>query len=105
MNNNIKLLSIPKAAELMGIGANTLRKIISDGKIAVVSLRKQKKVTPEEIDRFIRDNTGVMKANTIPETTFSKDILSFQKLSPTEIKKSVRFDSSAHFEKLLKEAN
>lgn len=89
----------------MGIGANTLRSIISDGKIAVVSLRKQWKVTPEEIEKFIRENTMTLKAKTIPETVFSNDALSFQKLSPTEIRKSVRFDSSAHFEKLLKEVN
>jgi excisionase family DNA binding protein len=45
INNKLKLYSVAQAATLLGIGRDTLHKLIAHGKIGVIKISKQKKIS------------------------------------------------------------
>jgi excisionase family DNA binding protein len=44
-NNNLHLYSVAQAAKLLHIGRDTLHKLIAQGKIGVIKISKQKKIS------------------------------------------------------------
>ncbi len=53
------LYSISEAAKKLGLGRNTLQRLIDAGKIGVIQILKRKKIAHSEIERFIKDNTAL----------------------------------------------
>lgn len=79
INNKLKLYSVAQAATLLGIGRDTLHKLITQGKIGVIKISKQNKISHPELERFISDNTILekrviteMNACSFPEVPFGK---------------------------------
>ena len=56
-NNNLYLYSIAQAAKLLHIGRDTLHKLIAQGKIGVIKISKQKKISHSELERYITENS------------------------------------------------
>ncbi|MBK9096691.1 MAG: helix-turn-helix domain-containing protein [bacterium] len=56
-NNNLHLYSLVQAAKLLGIGRDTLLKLIAQGKIGVIKISKQKKISHSELERYIAENS------------------------------------------------
>jgi hypothetical protein len=56
-NNDIKLYSISAAAKKMCISRETLRSLMTYGKIGYIPIGKSKKLSHQEILRFQKDNT------------------------------------------------
>jgi excisionase family DNA binding protein len=55
--DQLKLYSLSVAASLMGIGRDSLRKLIYQGKIGYISIGKSKRIPHQELVRFQTDNT------------------------------------------------
>lgn len=55
-HNSLRLLSISKAASALGIGRETLRQLIADGKIGIIKIGKGEKISVRELERFLDDN-------------------------------------------------
>ena len=56
-NNNLHLYSLVQAAKLLGVGRDTLLKLIAQGKIGVIKISKQKKISHSELERYITENS------------------------------------------------
>ena len=56
-NNNLHLYSLVQAAKLLGIGRDSLLKLIAQGKIGVIKVPKQKKIPHSELKRYIVENS------------------------------------------------
>jgi excisionase family DNA binding protein len=56
-HNNLHLYSLAQAAKLLGVGRYTLLKLIAQGKIGVIKISKQKKISHSELERFITENS------------------------------------------------
>ncbi len=54
--NELKLLSLNKASKLMMISVTTLKKLIKEGRIGVITINKQMKIPYLELKRFIQEN-------------------------------------------------
>lgn len=67
-NNELKLLSLHKAAVLMKISVTTLKKLINEGRIKVITINKQMKIPYFELKRFIQENLiNLNDYNPLPE--------------------------------------
>ena len=51
-SNRLKLFSITEAAAVMGIGRDTLRSLLADGKIGFILVGHSKKIPYQELIRF-----------------------------------------------------
>ncbi|QCQ94045.1 DNA-binding protein [Rhodococcus sp. SGAir0479] len=47
------LLSADQAAEVLGLGTSTVRAMMASGRLKYVRVGKGRKISPQEIDRFI----------------------------------------------------
>ncbi len=52
-NQNLHLYSVAHAAKLLGLGRDTLHKLIAQGKIGVIKISKRNKISHAELERFI----------------------------------------------------
>lgn len=72
LDNQLKLLSISKAAKALKISVSSLKRLINDGKVKVIIINKQMKIPYVELVRFIQTNLTNVQFNL--ETIFeSKD--------------------------------
>jgi excisionase family DNA binding protein len=99
-NNNLHLYSIAQAAKLLHIGRDTLHKLIAHGKIGVIKISKQKKISHSELERYITENS-------VREITYSeinitdKNVQQFiNKTKPTR-----ESNNDLIFNSLMKEIN
>jgi len=99
-NNNLHLYSLVQAAKLLGIGRDTLLKLIAQGKIGVIKISKQKKISHSELERYITENS-------VREITYSeinitdKNVQQFiNKTKPTR-----ESNNDLIFNSLMKEIN
>ncbi|MDR3593428.1 helix-turn-helix domain-containing protein [Clostridium sp.] len=51
-SNQLKLYSLSEAAKVMGIGRDSLRNLIADGKIGTILVGNNKKISHQELIRF-----------------------------------------------------
>ncbi len=72
-NNELKLLSISKAAKEMSIGKERIYLLMKEGKIGCISMGKKRLIPYSEILRYIKDNTQY--------TTTSTNVFEFTKNS------------------------
>ena len=99
-NNNLHLYSLAQAAKLLGIGRDTLYKLIAQGKIGVIKISKQKKISHLELERYITESS-------VREITYSeinitdKNVQQFiNKTKPTR-----ESNNDLIFNSLMKEIN
>ena len=57
LTENFRLYSISDAAKMLGVGRDTLLRLIDTGKIGFIQTLKRKKIAHIELERFIKDNT------------------------------------------------
>ncbi len=56
-NEELKLLSVSRAATLLGIGTRALRSLIADGRIGVLCVGKRQKISHKDINKFLESST------------------------------------------------
>lgn len=99
-NNNLRLYSVVQAAKMLGIGRDTLNSLIAQGKIGVIKILKRNKISYNELDNFMQENTvREIKSSTLEFT--DKDVKSF--ISGQNSKKGKNLDFV--FDKIMKEMN
>jgi len=57
MENQLKLYSLSEAAAAMGIGRDTLRSLLAEGKIGYILVGRSKRIAHPELIRFQSENT------------------------------------------------
>ena len=55
--NQLKLYSLSEAATAMGIGRDTLRSLLSEGRIGYILVGNSKRIAHQELIRFQSENT------------------------------------------------
>ena len=55
--NQLKLYSLSEAASLMGIGRDTLRSLLAEGRLGYILLGRSKRISHQELIRFQSENT------------------------------------------------
>jgi len=109
MENQLKLYSLSEAAAAMGIGRDTLRSLLAEGKIGYILLGRSKRIAHQELIRFqseftIREIESV-KSKLISDPDLEKVFKSRnQKIKPTFdskqlLKKIIRNDNNGHSKK------
>jgi len=99
-NNNLHLYSVAQAAKLLGIGRDTLHKLIAQGKIGVIKISKQNKISHSELERFIAECS--VREITEKEICFTdKDVEHFI----NNIKPRRESNNDLIFNSLMKELN
>jgi len=99
-NNNLRLYSVAQAAKMLGVGRDTLNSLIAQGKIGVIKILKRNKISYNELDHFMQENT--VREIQSPTLEFTdKDVKSF--ISSRNDKKGKNLDSI--FDKMIKEMN
>jgi len=73
--DQLKLYSLSDAASLMKIGRDSLRTLISQGKIGYIFVGKSKRIPHQELVRFQTDNTLRKIEPTTTNTGNNSDIL------------------------------
>jgi len=99
-NNNLRLYSIAQAAKMLGVGRDTLNSLIAQGKIGVIKILKRNKISYNELDHFMQENT-VREIQTPTLEFTDKDVKSF--INNRNDKKGKNLDSI--FDKMIKEMN
>jgi excisionase family DNA binding protein len=94
-NNNLHLYSLAQAAKLLGIGRDTLQRLIDAGKIGIIQTLKRKKIAHSELERFIKEST-VLEQHSSEYSSGVERILS----NPI---KNKEVDSNKIFDSLRKE--
>lgn len=56
-NTELTLISISKAAQLLGIGKTSLANLIAQGKIGFIVVSQRRKIPYSELQRFITEST------------------------------------------------
>ena len=62
------MVSLREAAPMLGISYMTARKLASSGKLRTLEVGQQRRVTIEEVERFIREGNYVEPTTTPPST-------------------------------------
>jgi excisionase family DNA binding protein len=101
--DQLKLYSLSVAASLMGIGRDSLRKLISQGKIGYISIGKSKRIPHRELIRFQTDNT-LRKIEPTTTNTESNSHFIKQINSKVHTRKS-NFNSKELMDKILRSDN
>ena len=76
-NNNLRLYSLSQAAKLLGIGRDTIRTLLTNGKIGYIETLKNKKISHLELERFIKESTVKADVSLSDNTITNKDIEHF----------------------------
>ncbi len=68
-NDLIKLLSINSAASKLGLGKDSVYRLVETGKLGYIQIGKRKKISYQEIIRFITESTerNPLEGNIKPE--------------------------------------
>jgi len=99
-NNKLHLYSVAQAAKLLGIGRDTLHKLIAQGKIGVIKISKQKKISHSELERFIAE-CSVREIKETEKSFTNKDVEHFI----NNIKPRRESNNDLIFNSLMKEIN
>jgi excisionase family DNA binding protein len=109
MENQLKLYSLSEAADVMGIGRDTLRSLISEGKIGYILVGRSKRIAHQELicfqSEFTIRETEPVKSKLISDPDLDKVFRSRnQKIKPTFdskqlLKKIIRNDNNGHSKK------
>ena len=99
-NNNLRLYSVAQAAKMLGVGRDTLNSLIAQGKIGTIKILKRNKISYNELDHFMQENTVREIQSPILEFT-DRDVKAF--ISNRNNKKGKNLDSI--FDKMIKEMN
>jgi len=59
--DNLKLLSISKVAQILGVRNELVKSFIEEGKLRVLQINKRMKIPYSELQRFVNDNLQVVK--------------------------------------------
>ena len=102
-SNQLKLYSLSEAAAAMGIGRDTLRSLISEGKIGYMLVGRSKRIAHQELIRFQSENTlreiEPVKSKLISDPDLEKMFSSKnQKVKPS-------FDSRQLLKKIIRNDN
>lgn len=101
VKNNLHLYSVAQAAKMLGIGRDTLKHLINDGKIGVIRYFTRNKIAHQELERFIEENTIREKSNLTFEIS-DRDVKEFLKqVNSPDSKKDMNTDKV--FDTLYKE--
>ena len=92
-SKSLKLLSVSKAAKILGIRIETVNSLIKQGKIKVIPLGERLKIPLFELERFVKENLEAQHANILnTQINFAK---------PKFISESNSFDSKALASKII----
>ena len=107
--NQLKLYSLSEAATAMGIGRDTLRSLLSEGRIGYILVGNSKRIAHQELIRFQSESTirekEPVKSKLVSESDLQKMFKSKnQKLKPTIdskqlLKKIIRNDNNGNSKK------
>ena len=101
--NQLKLYSLSEAATAMGIGRDTLRSLLSEGRIGYILVGNSKRIAHQELVRFQSENT-IREVEPVQSKSVSNQDLQKmfksknQKLKPT-------FDSKQLLKKIIRSDN
>ena len=70
---SLQLYSFSRSAKLLGIGKETLKSLINDGKIGVIKINNRIKIAHSEIEEFIKSNSTREKS--LPDAFDATDFL------------------------------
>lgn len=99
MENNyteLSLLSLSKAAAILKIGKESLTKLINTGKIGVVMINNRSKITYQELQRYVTNNT-------IYYSTVTENLSFSNQPNISNIIQHTEFDSAELFNKIKDE--
>ena len=82
-----------KAATLLGVGKQTLNKLINSGKIGVVMINQKSRISYHELERFITDNT-------LYQSTISDEIPFTDEVTISAAKNCTEYNSTELFNRL-----
>ncbi len=99
----LKLYSLSEAASAMGIGRDSLRELISQGKIGYIVVGKSKRISYQELIRFQLDNTIRKMMPTEINKNFKPDMIKQNKLK--DCSKRRRFESKELLDEILRSKN
>jgi excisionase family DNA binding protein len=99
----LKLYSLSEAASAMGIGRDSLRELISQGKIGYIVVGKSKRISYQELIRFQLDNTIRKMMPTEINKNFKPDMIKQNKLN--DCSKRRRFESKELLDEILRSKN
>jgi hypothetical protein len=103
-DNSLRLYSLNKARQLLGIGRSTLERYINEGLIGVIPQTKNKvKIPHSELQRFIEENINREKKQSILTSTEKKEVTSFINGHKADVDKN--YDSSQLFDKIMERNN
>jgi excisionase family DNA binding protein len=103
IHNDLKLYSLNKAKELLGIGRSTLERLIGEGLIKTITIGNNRKIPRMEIQRFINDNLIHERKTSSLSSIERKDITKFVNGQRADDYK--QFDSVKLFEKIMEKNN
>jgi excisionase family DNA binding protein len=108
--NQLKLYSLSEAASVMGIGRDTLRSLLSEGRIGYILVGRSKRIAHQELIRFQSESTvretEPVKSKLVSDQDLKKmfDSKNLKKVKPTFdskqlLKKIMRNDNNGHSKK------
>ena len=89
-NNNLRMYSVAQAAKMLGVGRDTLKSLIDQGKIGTIKILKRNKISDAELQRFISENT---RCETKPKTEIDVRSLMNDSIGKKKINTESVFDS------------
>jgi len=111
--SQLKLYSLSEAASVMGIGRDTLRSLLAEGKVGYILVGRSKRISHQELIRFQLENTvrGIhpVKSKLVSDQDLQKMFKSKDhKAKPTFdskqlLKKIIRNDNYGHSKKKRQE--
>ena len=99
----LKLYSLSEAATAMGIGRDSLRTLISEGRIGYISVGKSKRIPHQELVRFQIDNTLRKIEPTTTNTKNNTDII--KKINSKVSTGKPNFNSKGLLDNILRSDN
>ena len=99
----LKLYSLSEAATAMGIGRDSLRTLISAGRIGYISIGKSKRIPHQELVRFQTDNTLRKIKPTTTNTGNNSDII--KQINSKVSTGKPNFNSKELLDKILRSNN
>jgi len=99
-HNQLKLYSLSEAATAMGIGRDTLRSLMSEGRIGYILVGNSKRIAHQELIRFQSENT-IREVEPVQNKSVSNQDL--QKMfKRKEHKAKPTFDSKQLLKKIIR---
>ena len=102
--NQLRLYSLSEAATAMGIGRDTLRSLLSEGRIGYILVGRSKRIAHQELIRFQSESTvretEPVKSKLVSDQDLKKmfDSKNLKKVKPT-------FDSKQLLKKIIRNNN